>query len=64
VKSEVKNGKSLVAHFMGDVAVKKRVLIFLARWVLAGLFIYAGAIKILRPDVFFGDVMSYRLLPV
>jgi len=37
------------------------------RWLcvlaLAGLFVYAGVVKGLRPGVFLGDVESYRLLP-
>lgn len=37
------------------------------RWLcvlaLAGLFVYAGAGKLARPEVFLGDVESYRLLP-
>lgn len=33
------------------------------RIVLAGLFIYAGAIKFIQPEVFLADVESYRLLP-
>lgn len=35
----------------------------LVRLVVAGLFIYAGAIKLLQPDTFLGDIESYRMMP-
>lgn len=33
------------------------------RIVLAGLFVYAGTIKLLQPDTFLADVESYRMMP-
>ena len=38
--------------------------ILAVRLILAGLFVYAGVVKMLRPDLFFGDILSYQLLPV
>lgn len=35
----------------------------LVRVVLAGLFIYAGVIKLMKPDLFLVDIESYRLVP-
>lgn len=35
----------------------------LVRLVVAGLFIYAGAIKMAQPDTFLGDIESYRMMP-
>jgi len=35
----------------------------LMRVVVAGLFVYAGTIKLLQPDTFLGDVESYRMMP-
>jgi len=40
-----------------------RVLECLCRLILAGVFIYAGAIKILDPQSFATDIGHYRLLP-
>lgn len=36
---------------------------FATRAVLAGLFIYAGVIKLINPDLFLSDIESYRLVP-
>jgi putative oxidoreductase len=36
---------------------------FATRAVLAGLFIYAGVIKLMKPDLFLADIESYRLVP-
>lgn len=36
---------------------------FIVRAVLAGLFIYAGVIKLINPDLFLSDIESYRLVP-
>ena len=33
------------------------------RLVVAGIFIYAGAMKCVRPDAFLADIESYRMLP-
>ena len=33
------------------------------RLMVAGLFVYAGAVKWLRPDAFLADIESYRMLP-
>lgn len=41
----------------------KQVILWVLRIVMAGLFIYAGVIKVLSPDAFLTDVESYRLLP-
>lgn len=38
--------------------------ILAVRLILAGLFVYAGVVKMLRPDLFFADILSYQLLPV
>lgn len=35
----------------------------LLRLIVAGLFIYAGAIKLVQPDTFLGDIESYRMMP-
>lgn len=35
----------------------------LVRLVVAGLFVYAGAIKLAQPDTFLGDIESYRMMP-
>lgn len=35
----------------------------LVRVVVAGLFIYAGAIKLLQPNTFLSDIESYRMMP-
>lgn len=35
----------------------------LVRLLVAGLFIYAGAIKMAQPDTFLGDIESYRMMP-
>lgn len=35
----------------------------IVRLVVAGLFVYAGTIKLLQPDTFLGDVESYRMMP-
>jgi uncharacterized membrane protein YphA (DoxX/SURF4 family) len=40
-----------------------KLLHLLVRFVLAGIFIYAGLIKYLHPDVFLVDIEGYRLLP-
>lgn len=33
------------------------------RFIVAGLFVYAGAIKLAQPDTFLGDIESYRMMP-
>ncbi len=35
----------------------------LVRVVVAGLFVYAGTIKLAQPDTFLGDIESYRMMP-
>lgn len=35
----------------------------IARLILAGLFIYAGTIKLIQPDTFLSDIESYRMMP-
>lgn len=35
----------------------------IVRLVVAGLFVYAGTIKLLQPDTFLGDIESYRMMP-
>jgi rhodanese-related sulfurtransferase len=40
-----------------------RVAIFVARWLMAGIFIYASADKIVHPAAFALDVYNYRILP-
>lgn len=39
------------------------IVVHLVRLVLAGLFIYAGAIKLIQPNTFLSDIESYRMLP-
>lgn len=36
---------------------------WLARFTLAGLFIYAGAVKFMHPNLFLSDIESYRMMP-
>ncbi|MDQ8196261.1 MauE/DoxX family redox-associated membrane protein [Coraliomargarita sp. SDUM461004] len=36
---------------------------YIVRVILAGLFIYAGTIKFLQPDIFLSDIESYRMMP-
>jgi putative oxidoreductase len=36
--------------------------LWLPRLLIAGLFIFAGVLKVLRPDVFLEDILNYRLL--
>ena len=38
-------------------------LSWFVRLMVAGLFVYAGAVKWLRPDAFLADIESYRMLP-
>ena len=38
-------------------------LFWFVRLVVAGLFVYAGAVKWVRPDAFLADIESYRMLP-
>lgn len=33
------------------------------RFVIAGLFLWAGMMKLIHPGLLFGDILSYRLLP-
>jgi uncharacterized membrane protein YphA (DoxX/SURF4 family) len=35
----------------------------LVRVIVAGLFLYAGTIKLIQPDTFLADVESYRMMP-
>lgn len=35
----------------------------IVRLILAGLFIYAGTIKLIQPDTFLSDIESYRMMP-
>lgn len=41
----------------------KTVISWVFRLILAGVFIYAGFIKLLRPDIFFNDISNYQILP-
>ncbi|MBD3290046.1 DoxX family membrane protein, partial [candidate division KSB1 bacterium] len=40
-----------------------KYFIYLLRWVIAALFIYAGVSKILDPATFAEDIDNYRILP-
>jgi len=40
-----------------------KILLFFIRLILAAVFIYAGVIKFMTPDVFLADIEGYRLLP-
>lgn len=35
----------------------------IVRLIVAGLFVYAGVIKVINPDTFLTDIESYRLVP-
>jgi uncharacterized membrane protein YphA (DoxX/SURF4 family) len=37
--------------------------LWLPRLLIAGIFIFAGVIKVIQPDTFFEDVLNYQLLP-
>ena len=39
------------------------VILHIARLILAIVFIYAGSVKLLSPEAFFGSIQEYRLLP-
>ncbi|WOO43253.1 MauE/DoxX family redox-associated membrane protein [Rubellicoccus peritrichatus] len=39
------------------------VTLWSLRIVMAGLFLYAGAIKVMSPGAFLADIESYRILP-
>jgi len=32
-------------------------------FVMGGLFVYTGAVKMMQPDTFLGDIESYRMMP-
>jgi uncharacterized membrane protein YphA (DoxX/SURF4 family) len=40
-----------------------QVKALIVRIILAGLFIYAGMIKLMQPDTFLADIESYRMMP-
>lgn len=40
-----------------------KILKFILRFVVGGLFVYAGLVKIIEPAVFATDVANFRLLP-
>ncbi len=41
----------------------KTVISWSLRVIMAGLFLYAGFVKAMQPDIFLRDIESYRLLP-
>lgn len=45
------------------MAGTKRVIEEGLSWVIGGIFLYAGALKLLRPDILFIDLQSYQMLP-
>lgn len=45
------------------MAGAKRITEEVLSWVIAGVFIYAGLLKLLRPDALLVDIQSYQLAP-
>jgi len=45
------------------MAGAKRVTEEALSWVVGGLFLYAGVLKLLRPDALLVDIQSYQLVP-
>jgi len=45
------------------VRTKEEGFYIIARFVLGGVFLYAGFVKITNPTVFAGEIAAYRILP-
>lgn len=45
------------------MADSKRVTEEVLSWIIGSIFLYAGVLKLLRPDVFLLDIQSYKLVP-
>ena len=45
------------------MARRKEVIVWSLRFLMAGLFIYAGVIKSIQPELFVDEIEAYRLLP-
>jgi rhodanese-related sulfurtransferase/uncharacterized membrane protein YphA (DoxX/SURF4 family) len=60
---QCKGQAQAISAFSAPPAISMRVTALLARWVMAGIFIYASADKILNPAAFALDITNYRILP-
>jgi uncharacterized membrane protein YphA (DoxX/SURF4 family) len=45
------------------MAGAKRVTEEVLSWIIGGIFLYAGVLKLLRPDALLVDIQSYQLVP-
>lgn len=46
-----------------ELSKSKRIALIMARWAMAGIFIYASVDKIAHPAAFAKDVYNYQILP-